>query len=47
MVKENWEKPIASDDPIDIFNIKLKRFKKKFKGGAPTYLVTIGREKMN
>jgi hypothetical protein len=32
MVAEIWNKRVYSDDPIDILNIKLKRFKKFFKG---------------
>ena len=31
-VAEIWEKPVRSNDPIDIINIKLKRFKSYFKG---------------
>jgi hypothetical protein len=29
VVKEIWVKPVKSSDPIDVFNIKLKRVKKK------------------
>ncbi|KAK1698510.1 hypothetical protein QYE76_015207 [Lolium multiflorum] len=31
-VKEIWERYVRSDDPIDVFNIKLKRVKKFLKG---------------
>jgi hypothetical protein len=31
-VVEIWEKPVNSSDPIDVLNIKLKRFKMFFKG---------------
>ena len=29
---EIWSRPVYTNDPIDILNIKLKRFKKFFKG---------------
>jgi hypothetical protein len=32
MVEEVWNKYVSSSDPVDILNIKLKRFKKHFKG---------------
>jgi exonuclease III len=31
-VKELWERYVRNDDPIDVFNIKLKRVKKFLKG---------------
>uniref|UniRef100_A0A453DB41 Endonuclease/exonuclease/phosphatase domain-containing protein n=1 Tax=Aegilops tauschii subsp. strangulata TaxID=200361 RepID=A0A453DB41_AEGTS len=30
--REIWGQPVNSNDPIDILNIKLKRFKRYFKG---------------
>ena len=32
LVTKVWMKPVKSKDPIDILNIKMKRFKKFFKG---------------
>jgi hypothetical protein len=32
LARQIWEKPVRSLDPIDVMNIKLKRFKKYFKG---------------
>jgi hypothetical protein len=32
LARKIWEKPVRSLDPIDVLNIKLKRFKKYFKG---------------
>lgn len=44
--KEIWEQPVDSNDPIDILNIKLKRFKKYFKGwGSNISLVMREKEK--
>ena len=31
-VDEIWRKPVHSNNPVDVLNIKLKRFKKYFKG---------------
>jgi hypothetical protein len=43
-----WEKPVRSLDPIDVLNIKLKRFKKYFKGwGVRIYLGIRGKERMS
>ena len=32
LVEKIWNKPVNSSDPIDVLNIKLKRFIKFFKG---------------
>ena len=32
LVTKVWTKPVKSKDPIDILNIRMKRFKKFFKG---------------
>lgn len=32
LAKKIWEQPVNSTDPIEILNVKLKRFKKFFKG---------------
>ena len=38
LVAKIWDKRVKSVDPIDIINIKLKRFKKFFKGwGSSLY----------
>lgn len=46
LVREIWQRPIKSSDPINVLNIKLKHFKKKLKARDLTSLVTIkkGRE---
>lgn len=32
LVRKIWQRPVKSSDPIDVLNIKLKHFKKFFKG---------------
>jgi hypothetical protein len=38
-VEKIWKQPVHSVDPIDILNIKLKRFKNILKDGVLIYLV--------
>jgi hypothetical protein len=40
-----WRKPVNSHDPIDIINIKLKRFKKHFKGWGSSLFGHIRKKK--
>ena len=47
LVKQIWQKPVKSSDPIDVLNIKLKRFKKFFKGwGSDKFGHTKKRKKV-
>jgi hypothetical protein len=36
---------VSSSDPVDILNIKLKRFKNTLKVGAPVFLGILGKGK--
>ena len=47
LVKQIWQNPVKSSDPIDVLNIKLKQFKKFFKGwGSDKFGHTKKRKKV-
>jgi hypothetical protein len=45
-VAEIWEKPVNSSDPIDVLNIKLKRFKMFFKGWGSNLFGHLKKKKL-